>query len=299
MKKLNKMPFLLFLIFGMVNVATSQTVLKVVTKSIEKKMDYKSNYSLHITGEKAAITIDTWEQNEIKVNIDLSAKHPDVKVAEKDLEYFKYVSERIGKKIYLRNYIAIPSGKDKPTSKYKANFKIMVPETCEVYLNNTFGKTQINDLKGKLNVQSKFCKIDLKNLDGNVFIHSDFGDINGVQLAGDVNIESKRSDITLSRLEGKYRIQSRYGVIRINADEDLMNLSIDAEKTDIHFYNRQLGRYQYALISDHGEIKIPETMQLDFDQITEHTKKASSKKVKESTVNIQTSFGDIIIEEKK
>jgi len=99
-------------------------------------------------------------------------------------------------------------------------------------------------------------------------------------------------------MEGTYKITSKYGVIRINADEELLNLNIDAEKTDIHFYNRELGRYQYALITDHGEIKFPKSMRLDFDQITEYTKKASSQKSKEASVNIQTSFGDIIIEEK-
>jgi len=279
--------------------ASAQTTLQVVTKTIERTLDYKKNYSLHINGEKAGIVIHTWEENKISVKIELAAKHPELAVAEKDLDYFKYVSERIGKKIYLRNYIAVPKGGEKPSSKYKASFELLVPKDCEIVLSNNFGNAQINDLDGTLNVDAKFCKLDLRNLQGEINIDSKFGDIKGDQLSGIVSINSNRSDITLSQLEGKYNIKSKYGVIRINSDEDLHNLGIDAEKTDIHFYNQELGRYQYALISDHGKIIVPEKMSLDFDQITDYTKKASSKEKKETTVNIHTSFGDIIIEEKE
>lgn len=277
--------------------ASAQTTLQVVTKTIEKTLNYKKNYSLHINGEKAEIVLDSWDKDKISVKIELVAKHPELAIAEKDLEYFKYVSERIGKKIYLRNYIAVPKGMEKPTSKYKASFKLMVPKNCEVVLSNNFGNAQINDLHGHLKVDSKFCKLDLKNLRGEINIDSNFGDIKGDQLSGVVSIKSNRSNITLSHLEGKYKIKSKYGVIRINSDEELQNLGIDAEKTDIHFYNQELGGYQYALISDHGKIIIPDKMNLDFDQITDYTKKASSKGNKETTVNIHTSFGDIIIEE--
>ncbi len=279
--------------------AYAQTNLQVVTKTIEKTLNYKKNYSLHINGEKAGIVIDTWEEDKISVKIELTAKHPELAVAEKDLDYFKYVSERIGKKIYLRNYISLPKGVEKPSSKYKARFELMVPKDCEIVLSNNFGNAQINDLHGNLDVDSKFCKLDLNNLQGEINIDSKFGDIIGDQLSGMVSINSNRSDITLSQLEGKYSIKSKYGVIKINSDEGLQNLGIDAEKTDIHFYNQELGRYQYALISDHGKIIVPDKMSLDFDQITDYTKKASSKEKKETTVSIHTSFGNIIIEEKE
>lgn len=293
-----KLKFTLFCLFtlGGVSLANAQITLQVVTKNIQKTIEYKKGYTLYIAGEKASIEVDTWEKDQISVQIELSAKHPELAIAENDLKYFKYVSERIGKKIYLRNYIAIPKGKDKPTSKYKANFKVIVPKKCEIELSNQFGKAEINDLLGDIKIESHFCHTTLNNLQGIISINTKYGNINAMQISGEVKINATRSDITLSQVQGSYSIKSQYGVVRINADEDLLNLNIDAKKTDIHFYNKELGRYQYALMAEHGEIKIADGMKLEFSEITEHTKSACSPKDNEVNVSINTSYGDIIIQ---
>ena len=95
------LPILVMMLLCMT--AFSQETLQVVTKSIDKTFDRSQN--LKIEGEKADIELMVWEGDKIKINIELIAKHPDRKTALKDLEMLKYVADKFGNEVILRNYL--------------------------------------------------------------------------------------------------------------------------------------------------------------------------------------------------
>jgi hypothetical protein len=279
----------------------AQTSVQVVTKRIEKTFNFKAGYELNIEGEKAEITIDTWDQPQIKVVLELTAKHQDQHVAEQELENVRYLTDRIKNKIYLRNYYSKGDDKAEPTSLISANYKILVPEECPVYLKNYFGVANISDLSNRLRINSEFASIGLENVRGQVDVRTRFGDLTGNQLEGFYNIHSRRSDILLSDISGEYNIQAQYGMIEIFADQKLINLNLEAEKSEVYFYTDNPKAFAYDINTRFSNMQLPNEMPFDFSHNKVELRKARFKPEQEvySNIVLTITFGDLAVGRKK
>ncbi len=275
---------------------SSQEILEVVTKKIEKTLDYSSDYRLNIEGERADVLINTWHESKVKVELTLLAKHRDLQVARQDIEIITYQIERRGKIIFIQNTMKTSEDADKPSSILQAHYVITIPEHCPLNLKNYFGKADINDLKKQVVINSEYCKIKLTNIEGDVSIETRFGDVVGMGITGNINILSTRSDITLTQLKGSIDIRAKYGLIKIDADKSLIDLNIDAEKSDIMFLNPATETYSYNLTAYYGKIDVPEKMDFNFMEKTSTLNKAELRLPSNAgKVSIRTSFGNIVI----
>ncbi|HFA47570.1 MAG TPA: hypothetical protein ENJ95_00975 [Bacteroidetes bacterium] len=290
-KTINLMAFLL-----VGTVAISQTSLQVVTKTIEKTMPYKNGYEVNIEGEKAEIKVETWDKNEVRVLTEIIAKHPDREIAERDLDLMEYSAEQHGNDIYFRNYIS-KNGK-KPESELKAIYTITLPADCPVYLKNNFGLTNVSNLTNSLRIHSEFSQILLENLRGNIGINSRFGDITGRKIDGNVSMTTRRSDITLHEIKGTWNITAQYGVMKFftNASPDLLSMNINAEKSDVYFFDPDPKYYGYSLTAHYGNISVPNDLKFNYLENSNQLKKAIfSSQMGQSNINVKISFGDITI----
>lgn len=286
---------LTFLLFFSIEVQ-AQNTMEVVTKKIEKTLDFYDDYKLNIEGEKADVLVNTWNESKVKVELELISKHSNIDVARKDLEVIKYVIEKRGNIIFIQNSMEFDENGEKPRSSLHAHYVITIPEQCPLNLKNHFGNADINDLKKQVIINSEYCKIKLTNIEGDIEISTRFGDIIGTGLSGTVNILSSRSDITLTRLKGSIDIQAKYGLIKIDADKSLIDLNIVAEKSDIMFLNPATETYSFNLTAYYGKIDVPKNMEFNFKEKTAAVNKAElNLPVNEGQVSIRTSFGNIVI----
>lgn len=286
----------LFLFLLLAGASFGQTALQVVTKTVEKTMPYKNGYEVNIEGEKAEIKVETWNQNEVKVLIELIAKHPDRKVAENDLDLMNYSTEQHGGDIYFRNYVE--KGSRKPQADLKAIYTITLPADCPVYMKNTFGLAQVSNLTNRLDINSEFSKIDLENLSGTVGLQTRFGDIEGRNIAGTVTVTSRRSDITLYDIRGNWNINSQYGILKFFSlpSPELLSLNIEAEKSDVYFFDPDPARNGYTLTAHYGNISVPTDLKFNYLENSDQLKKAIfSSRVGNSNISVKISFGDITI----
>ncbi len=283
-----------FVLLGVAGQA-QEDILQVVTKNIEKTINYEEGYQLFIDGEKADVQIESWEKKKISVSIALTAKHADRKIAERDLESMRYDIEVVGKKIYVRNQLVLKSDQPKPESTFKAKYVFTVPADCPIDLRNHFGKAEISDLKRGIAVKSEFTEILLNNIQGSIGVETRFGDVDGKQLSGEMNIESTRSDITLTQLKGRVNINAKYGKIKIDAQRSLVDLNIKAEKTDILFMNPATETYSFDLAAYYGDISVPEMMSFEIKEEKALNKAELNLPKQEAKVSIQTSFGNIVV----
>lgn len=282
------------LLFGTTLLA--QETLQVVTKSIEKSIPYGIGTEVSIEGEKADIYMSTWDRNQVAIYLDLSSRHQDKKVAERDLERIKYEVEKNGSKILIRNFIYKPEGGENPESSLKAKYTIILPKECPVNLSNFFGNANVSELENALVINSEFCKLDLKNLAGEISISTRFGDINGDQISGNVLIFSNRSNIDLANIEGIFKIKSRYGKINIDAVPQNLDLEIDAVKSDVYFTNAPPGFFSFFLTTQDGKILTPQEMKMEMTQLSSNSYQAvHNPGTQQSNVKIQTTFGNIVI----
>ena len=295
MKFIQKIGILALLIAISAN-GMAQTTLQVVSKTIEKTMPYKNGYEVNIEGEKAEIKVETWEKNEVKVLTEIIAKHPDKKIAERDLDLMEYTNAQHGKDIYFRNYIS-KSG-PKPESDLKAIYTITLPADCPVYLKNNFGLTNVSNLTNSLKIHSEFSKILLENLQGSIGVNSRFGDITGRNIDGDVSLTTRRSDVTLHDIKGNWNINAQYGIMKFftNPSPELLTMNINAEKSDVYFFDPQPNYYGYTLTAHYGNISVPNDLKFNYLENTNQLKKAIfSSQVGQSNISIKISFGDITI----
>lgn len=280
------------------NALSGQTTLQVVSKKIEKSWPYVDGSEVNIEGEKAEIKVETWESNEVKVVVEIISKHPDKNIAERDVKAMIFKDEQHSNNIYFRNYV---DKNLKPESDLTVTYTVTLPEDCPVYLKNHFGLTYVSDLTNALTIVSEFSKIFLNNLQGNIGVTTRFGDVDGEFIDGNVSINSRRSDVTLREIKGNWDINSQYGVIKLFTvpypSAGLLSLNIEAEKSDVYFFDPQPDKYGFNLIGYHSTITVPQDLKLNYIENTDEMKKAifSSKMRDANSISIKISFGDIII----
>jgi hypothetical protein len=289
---------LIFLAFFLASLPlTAQTTYQVITKKVERTFPYQDGYEVNIEGEKAEVVIKTWKRNEIAIVLELRAKHPDKERAQRDLEAMQYQAERVKNKVYVRNYLSTREGAAQPEALLEAAYFIQVPEDCPVYLKNHFGVASISDLAAGLRVNSEFTKLGLDNIRGLVDVRTRFGDLEGSRLDGAVTINSRRSNVTLREIKGQYDITAQYGVLKIFADRNLIDLRIDADKSEVFLYNPDLSAFAYTIQAQSSDLSLPNELPFKFSDNNLALKKASFKPEQEYFANITITirFGELVI----
>lgn len=235
------------------------------------------------------------------MHIEIIAKHPEKAIAERDLEKVKYLTQRIKNKIYLRNYASLDEGDSAIEASLSAKYTIFLPKDCPVYLKNYFGAATVSNLNSRLRVNGQFSTIGLENIQGFIDVTTRFGDLLAEHLNGQMKVNARRSDITLSDIKGSYDIQAQYGTIKIFSDEDLVDLRIDAKKSDVFLYNPNPSLFSYALTANHGNINLPNTLKAEFQENTAELKKLDIRPRQElyPSITISVTFGSISVEKPK
>ncbi len=276
------------------HLAKAQTTnLQVVTKSTTKVFEYEAGSEVNIEGQQAEIIVESWAQNKVRVEVQITAKHTDVKQAEKDLETMKLSIKQEGSKLYFRNYLK--SG-EKPSAQLKVQYTVSLPADCPVYVKNNYGSLQANNLSKQLRTQLRFTDTQLSNLSGSMWIDTYFGDLLAEDLHGRVNISSRRSDITLHNISGDFTINAQYGLIKIFAQQSDLRLDISAEKADVYFFDPEPGIYGYTLTAHYGNISTPNELKFNFIENSGKLKRAVfTPSNKMATISVKITFGDIVI----
>jgi hypothetical protein len=269
----------------------AQGTLQVVTKSIEKSFDKAS--SLRLEAEKADVELSVGGGSQIKVTIELLAKHPNRKEAQDDLEMMKYVAEKFGNTLVLRNYVQIENAKAKPSSNLKARFVITVPEQMVVNIQNSFGKVSVGGKYKTLILKTDFCNTELKNVSGTMKIESHYGGVNGQNLSGITEVKSDRTDLNFSRLGQECSINVKYAKVFIASLDNLQKLKIDAQKSEINLEGVAIKNHHFNIVSMFGKLSIPASF---HTSTTENRQTATFNEHLSSIIDINNSFGTILIE---
>lgn len=290
--------FIVFIFLGVLwQMPQAQVMVQVVTKTIEKNFAYRNGYEVNVEGEKAEVIVESWERAEIKITLELTAKHPDKAVAERDLAAIRYIADKVKNKIYVRNYLSEGEGKPRAEAVLTAKYLIYVPEECPVYLKNYFGTINVSNLFNSVKINSEFSTIGLNNIQGMMDVQTRFGDLLGTSLNGNMKLNARRSDVTLRDIRGSYDLTAQYGIMKIFGTDEILSLNIDTEKTNVFLYDINPALFGFNITAQNGNIDLPGNMQFNYLQNTEQVKRIQFKPVTEyyATITISVSFGDIFM----
>lgn len=275
-----------------------KTTLQVVTQTIQKEWAWQLDQTLVINGENAIITVEAWDKNSIQTTTELIAKHPDKKIAERDVLTQKAIAKTTKKTILIGNQLVLEKGMPKPESNLKAKFTIYAPKDCALRIKNRFGSIEVKGIKNTVEINSQFTKLHLQEVKGKVELSSNFGDIVGEQLTGDIKIDANRSDILLDQPSGNFVIAAKYGTVTVLEDKERQfDLDIKGKKTNVIFIKPVLFAHNFKLATEFGEITLPMNTAFKFIENSQQRKEAIlNRKGNASQISVALSFGDIIFQ---
>jgi hypothetical protein len=281
--------------------AHAQIRAQTAARTIERVFPYREGYEVNIEGEKAYVKFETWNRSEIRIVIEISAKHPQRARAEQDLTAMRYLAEKVKNRIYLRNYLSVPEGAGTPESIFEVRYTIQVPADCPVYAKNNHGEITASNLANRLRINSAFTKIGLENIQGLMDVRTRFGDLDGRGLDGHLILHARRSDITLQDLRGRYDINAQYSVLRIFADQHLVNFRLVADYSEVFFYSPNPQLFAYNIQGVQSELKFPG--ELNFSLLEPHASAGfrqatflPASKESYANVSITIRFGELLVE---
>ncbi|MBV6440116.1 MAG: hypothetical protein DYG98_07855 [Haliscomenobacteraceae bacterium CHB4] len=275
----------------------AQTTLQVVTKTVQKTVSWKPGYSVEINCEKAEIDVETAPagQNAVSVKAELSARHPKLDSARHDLDAWKFVTSTIGKKIYIRAYIGLPSGTALPASNLKAKLKVIVPADCPTTLSNKFGSARLEKIAAPVSLSGDFCAFTLLQLGGKVQVDSRYGNVDGKQLSGPVEVQTKRADVSLAGLGSDCTVRSEYGSVQVEAAAQTGNVTVQSSKGDVTVAMPQPYRHNLDLKADHGEVTMPLSLRLGSGTSGDQHHASLHQGDNLPRILVETTLGNIIV----
>ncbi|KAA6438303.1 DUF4097 domain-containing protein [Dyadobacter flavalbus] len=272
---------------------SAQGVLQVATKTIEKTVKASSVRTLYISAEKADVEITAWDKTEISIVMELSARHPDKNTAATDLFKVKYIADRNGKDYFLRNYIVLKNGEQKPVSNLRTRYTIHLPAACAVDLKNSFGTVKLKGLTNNLQLKADFCTTNLADLRGKGQMNTAFGELKGDELSGEFSFSSDHTRLLLERLAGSIKVNAEYGNVEMHPTGELSSLSIRSKKAEIALMTKNWQHFDYAINSAYATMKLPNGFK--WKRNTADFKEAFFSKNQLANVDINAEFGQVTI----
>ena len=188
--------------------ASAQDKIQVVTKTIQKTFDFDPEASLTIEAEKALVTVKGWDQDEVKLTLQLVARHPRRGVAEQDLAALRYTLDTDGEEKVLKNYFFINESGGRMESNLQAVYELWVPQNSILHITNRYGNVTLSDWQAKkLSVTAEFGEVTLEQVQGNMQVNLDYGDLIAQDISGSFSGTTKKSNLTLHRDSGPLRLE--------------------------------------------------------------------------------------------
>ena len=274
--------------------ASGQVQVDVITKTIEQTYDYYPGDAILIKGEKATITVNSWTDNEVKVNLKLVAKARDTETAERELEFQRYIMEKKKGVISLANYYAIPSG-SKLNSILIAEYELFVPVNARITMDNNYGNISMQGTTGRYVINNKFGKIVLDDVGGIGDVECYFGDFIATELSGQTTVRLNKSKTLIIGISGTLDLETNLGDVTISDPESIRSLEVKAAKSDVNFeLSNDWVNYGFDLQSEFGKVMFSS----EYKLIAKEKANVSYYKLKkpgQPEIKCSTNFGSISV----
>jgi hypothetical protein len=274
--------------------AKAQVTLEVVTRSIEKNLPATADGTVHIGGENASIRIDSWSRNEVRIRMKLITKHRVKIVAVAEMENIKYLLEKRGKDIFLRDYF-LASESGVTGCILKVEYELTVPLHCNLSISNNLGDIDLNNIEGRLDVKAKFGNIGIANFKGEISIDLSLGDIRMKQVAGTSTILANHSHVDLEETTGRNKLKLTNSDLSFRSTKKAELLQVDAKNGNIVCSIPNEEEYNCDFSVSYGEIILPDALKARLKKLSNKMQFSSSDPKNSSSLLIISEFGNITL----
>ncbi len=143
------------------------------TKLITKSFSVNSNDKLSVNNQYGKVSVNTWAKNEIRVEIEIKAYEASESGAENLLESVNIAELREGnlisfktnfEKTSLNFWSRVKNGQEERRG-VQVNYQIYMPSKNPLDISNRYGRTEIDDFSGPVNISSSYGSFKSGKLD--------------------------------------------------------------------------------------------------------------------------------------
>ena len=211
-------------------------------KNISKTYTVGPNDKLEIENSFGNVVINTWDKNQIKVDVEIGAKASSEEKAQEMLDEISVKDYQSGNTISWRTDIGDINdnrhGKrknnDENDRKFYIDYTVYMPATNALNIENSFGKTKVPDFNGQVNLTSKFGGLTTGKL-ANVdeidveFGEADLGPIHNGEITFKFNSKSY-----IEKVSGSVKVKSEFsGNVQFSVDNNIEELSLSESYSTI------------------------------------------------------------------
>jgi hypothetical protein len=260
------------------------------SKTIKKEFDVNANALLNIRNKYGNVDVISWDQNRIEIEVTITVSgNSESKVIERlskiNVNFESSRSEVSAKTMIENKSKSWYSSGNKMN--YEINYKVKVPITNSVDLNNDYGTISLNEIKGRAEINCDYGKI----LIGNLFhednsINIDYTSDSEIELMNGGSINADYSKFTVVKAK-KIELNADYTDSVFENIEEL-TFVCDYGKIEVGSANAVDGQGDYLTMrfgtiykrldirADYGGIKVDKVMK-GFERIDIHTDYAGIK----------------------
>ncbi len=208
-------------------------------RTISQSYAVSTNDKLDIENQFGNVNIKTWNRNEVKVDIKIEVSSNVKEAAQQIFDNINVEHGKNGNVVKFETDLHAKDGKGykgKHNNSMSIDYEVMMPASLQLDLENKFGKTTLPDLQGKVNVQQEFGDLYAGKLSNPEKIEVRFG---GVIIESAVNGKYEfgyaSSEAAIKNLSGKADVEIQFcksGNVVINA-VNIEELKVEAQYSDV------------------------------------------------------------------
>src|ERR1700730_1660471 len=285
---------------------------------VEKKKTYSKSYpvssseKISISNQFGEMKLTTWDKNEVKVDVNITAKADDEQRAKQILDKISIEDGKGSGGVYFKTKLAKDqwdNEKNKDEKKnhrnegMEINYTVYLPAGNPLNADNQFGPMTVPDYRGEATLTSKFGSLTAGKISNAKAVTVEFGKADIAQLnGGKLTIKFSRGSV--NKLGGEVDAIFEFcDKIKINVDNDLKDLDIKNSYSTMYVNLDKSFSGSYDISTSFGDFNnkssftIKEKGEQDedkhgprFDHKYTGTSGSGNTKVK-----IKSSFGEVVL----
>lgn len=241
---------LLFLLLPLIAVANNTGTKQEKSKVIQKEYKVNSNAKVALNNRYGNLNITTWNKNIVEIEVTITVKGNSLESVEDklstiDVEFDASSSFVSAKTTFEKEQKSWSFWKKSSNLSYKINYKVKMPKTNSVDLNNDYGNIFLGDLSGKANINCDYGKITVGELSANNnTINLDYCSSSTVSFMKNGNVNVDYSKITIDKAED-LKVNEDYSTIKFGKVKNI-NFNADYGSVSISEAENVNGNSDYA-----------------------------------------------------
>jgi hypothetical protein len=264
-------------------------------KNYAQQYNVNPNVQLSTETSFGEVIIESWDNNEISIDVEVSVEAKSESEAQK-------VFERIELKMYgskERVSIKTEMSGNNNNNQFEINIRIKAPENAVLFLAHAFGNLKIGTFRNKAEIDASYGELEIEDLSNKELeIEMSFGEAIIHNVGGGL-FQVEFGAMKINHLHYNSEIKSSYGSVEVNIEgTNCHDLDIDNEFCEIDIEIPENMSYRVEGKASFGDIELPkntnnEKIEKDFASFSIE---ATIGQNPEGELLIDSSFGDVTVD---